>query len=118
MLMSLFALIPGPILYGYIIDKSCLLWTIKCGERGNCQLYDARQFRYYLNLTAMSLTGIGVFFDVLVWWYGSVVDLYGEADSIAKKPSLAVENGGKNGAVKQPSSITNGAQHRPQEEKK
>lgn len=78
MMVSLFALIPGPILYGYIIDNACLLWNSKCDQRGNCQLYDARQFRYYLNLTAMALTAIGVFFDVLVWWYGKDVDLYGE----------------------------------------
>lgn len=80
MMISLFALIPGPILYGYIIDNACLLWNTKCGQRGNCQLYDARQFRYYLNLTAMALTGVGVFFDGLVWWYGKDVDLYGEQD--------------------------------------
>lgn len=81
MLISLFALIPGPILYGYIIDRSCLIWNTKCGQRGNCQLYDARQFRYYLNITAMLLTVIGVVFDVLVWWYGKDVDLYGEVEA-------------------------------------
>lgn len=83
MLVSLFALIPGPILYGRLIDSTCLVWTEKCsGSRGNCQLYDQRAFRYLINLTALSLTTIGVFFDVLVWKYGSNLDLYGDREAV------------------------------------
>lgn len=81
MLISLFALIPGPILYGRIIDSTCLVWTEQCsGLRGNCQLYDQKKFRYYVNLTAFALTGVGVFFDFLVWKYGRDLDLYGERE--------------------------------------
>lgn len=81
MLISLFALIPGPILFGKIIDSTCLVWTEQCsGRKGNCQLYDQRRFRYYINLTALLLTGIGVFFDILVWKYGKTLDLYGERE--------------------------------------
>lgn len=81
MLISLFALIPGPILYGRIIDSTCLVWTEQCsGSRGNCQLYDQRKFRYYVNLTALALTTVGVFFDILVWKYGRNLDLYGERE--------------------------------------
>lgn len=83
MLVSLFALIPGPILYGRLIDSTCLVWTEKCsGSRGNCQLYDQRAFRYIINLTALSLTTIGVFFDVLVWKFGKNLDLYGEREAV------------------------------------
>lgn len=53
MLVSLFALIPGPIIYGWIIDSTCLVWTEECGQRGTCQLYDQRNFRYYVNISAM-----------------------------------------------------------------
>lgn len=83
MLVSLFALIPGPILYGRLIDSTCLVWTEKCsGSRGNCQLYDQRAFRYIINLTALSLTTIGVFFDILVWKFGKKLDLYGEREAV------------------------------------
>lgn len=87
MLISLFALIPGPILYGRIIDSTCLVWTEQCsGSRGNCQLYDQKKFRYYVNLTAFALTSVGVFFDFLVWKYGRDLDLYGEReDEMLKK---------------------------------
>lgn len=81
MLISLFALIPGPIMFGRIIDATCLVWTEQCsGRRGNCQLYDQRKFRYYINGTAFFLTGIGVFFDFLVWKFGKNLDLYGERE--------------------------------------
>lgn len=33
MLISLFALIPGPILFGRIIDSTCLVWTEQCSGR-------------------------------------------------------------------------------------
>ncbi|XP_058446034.1 solute carrier organic anion transporter family member 74D [Malaya genurostris] len=85
MMISLFALIPGPIIYGRIIDSTCLVWTEECGSRGNCQLYDQRLFRYYINLTALGLTAIGVFFDILVWWYGRSLDLYGDQEAQQKK---------------------------------
>lgn len=80
MLISLFALIPGPILYGWLIDKTCLIWNYKCERIGNCQLYDQTKFRYYINIAAFCLTFIGVMFDVLVWHYGKNVDLYGERE--------------------------------------
>ena len=54
--MSLFAMLPSPIIYGAIIDNTCLLWQVRacaldspsfdfclqeeCGETTNCLLYD------------------------------------------------------------------------------
>lgn len=99
MLISLLAMIPGPILYGWIIDSTCLVWTYKCGRLGNCQLYDRRKFRLLMNGTGLGelakelilflnhtkyirplpvLTTIGVCFDFLVWYYGRTLDLYSE----------------------------------------
>lgn len=95
MLISLFALIPGPILFGRIIDSTCLVWTEQCsGRRGNCQLYDQRRFRYLINLTAFALTSIGVFFDVLVWKFGKNLDLYGEREEeMLQKKQKDFKNG-------------------------
>lgn len=53
MLISLLAMIPGPILYGWIIDSTCLVWTYKCGRLGNCQMYDRRRFRLLMNSTGL-----------------------------------------------------------------
>lgn len=81
MMISLFALIPGPIIFGRIIDSTCLVWTETCHGRGNCQLYDQTKFRYYVNILALSLTSIGVIFDILVWYHGRHLDLYGEKEA-------------------------------------
>lgn len=97
MLISLFALIPGPIMYGKIIDTTCLVWTEQCsGSRGNCQLYDQRKFRYYINLTAFALTTVGVFFDILVWKYGRNLDLYGEREEEMLKKQQKRKNWSEN----------------------
>lgn len=53
MFVSLFALIPGPILYGIIIDQTCLIWEDTCGSNGNCWYYDKERFRWSLNCTAI-----------------------------------------------------------------
>lgn len=94
MLISLFALIPGPIIYGWVIDSTCLVWNFKCEKRGNCQLHDQRQFRVYINCLAMILTSVGVFFDILVWHYGKNLDLYGEKEQ--KMLELQNKNKSKN----------------------
>lgn len=52
MLISLFALIPGPIIYGSIIDSTCIIWDGSCGTTGNCWVYNPVDFRFYVNSTA------------------------------------------------------------------
>lgn len=86
-MISLFAMIPGPILFGYIIDSTCLIWNDNHGSQGNCQIYDQKRFRHYVNLTAMSLTAIGTGFDVLVWWHGRDLQLYIDDDETVLKSS-------------------------------
>lgn len=52
MIISLFALIPGPIIYGAIIDSTCLIWEESCGTRGNCWFHHRENFRYLVNITS------------------------------------------------------------------
>lgn len=33
-------LIPGPIIFGHLLDLSCKLWQNICGHRGRCFVYD------------------------------------------------------------------------------
>lgn len=53
MMISLFALIPGPIIFGRIIDSTCLVWTQTCNGTGNCQLHDQTKFRYSVNFLSV-----------------------------------------------------------------
>ncbi|GJQ65789.1 hypothetical protein Trydic_g11957 [Trypoxylus dichotomus] len=75
-MISLMALIPGPILYGIIIDSTCLVWNESCGWSGNCFTYDRSKMRIYLNSTAIVLTSCGIIFDVAVWCLGKNLNLY------------------------------------------
>jgi len=52
MMLSLFALIPGPIIFGRIIDATCLVWTETCNGIGNCQLHDQTKFRFSVNFVS------------------------------------------------------------------
>lgn len=82
MTISLFALIPAPIMYGAIIDSTCLIWEESCGSRGNCWFHHGRNFRYLVNISSAGFSIIGVLFDVAVCYLGKNLDLYGaqEAD--------------------------------------
>ncbi|KAH7946470.1 hypothetical protein HPB49_025507 [Dermacentor silvarum] len=40
-LIRLLGTIPGPIVFGYLIDRSCILWQSTCsGKRGACAIYE------------------------------------------------------------------------------
>lgn len=45
MLMSLFAFIPSPIIFGSLLDNTCLVWGKTCSGNGNCWLYDGETLR-------------------------------------------------------------------------
>lgn len=46
-IFRLFGYIPAPIIFGSLIDSTCLLWQSTCGEKGGrCLIYDIETFRY------------------------------------------------------------------------
>lgn len=68
-IFRLFGYIPAPILFGNLIDSSCLLWKSTCGEKGGrCLLYDIEKFRYkYVGLCAV-VKIIASFIFAVDWW--------------------------------------------------
>ncbi|KAG8273909.1 hypothetical protein J6590_011455 [Homalodisca vitripennis] len=78
MLMSMFAFIPSPILFGYFIDKTCLVWGKTCSGTGNCWLYNAESLRFLLNFTATGFVTIGTVFDAGVWYYVKDLKIFDE----------------------------------------
>ncbi|XP_073992064.1 organic anion transporting polypeptide 33Ea isoform X2 [Rhodnius prolixus] len=80
LLVSLFAFIPGPVLFGGIIDSTCLIWDDNCGKRGNCWFYDKTSFRITMNTYAACLTSLGVLLDAIVCYLGKDLKLYDEDD--------------------------------------
>ncbi|KAJ8669939.1 hypothetical protein QAD02_001198 [Eretmocerus hayati] len=90
MLISIFALIPGPIIFGAIMDSTCLVWDMSCKTRGNCWIYHRDSFRYYVNLTSACLSLCGAFFDGIVCYLSKGVDLYGDLDETEpKRPTFS-----------------------------
>lgn len=57
-LFSFSGSIPGPILFGKIIDMTCLVWQTNCRGDGACFYYDNQQMSY-------NLLGVGLAFNIL-----------------------------------------------------
>ncbi|KAM8711496.1 hypothetical protein ACLKA7_000613 [Drosophila subpalustris] len=87
MICSLFAFIPSPIFFGWLIDKYCLLWGKTCSNQGNCWLYDTESLRYVLNFTAGAFLLAGGFFNIAVWYYAKDLQIFddNEGTDAAKK---------------------------------
>lgn len=45
MLFRVLAFMPGPVLYGSVIDTTCILWGKKCGKQTSCLYYNLDGFR-------------------------------------------------------------------------
>ncbi|KAF1378153.1 hypothetical protein PFLUV_G00187410 [Perca fluviatilis] len=58
MLFRVLAFMPGPVLYGSIIDTTCILWGKKCGRNTSCQYYNLDHFRQrFLGLQVVFVCG-------------------------------------------------------------
>ncbi|XP_046584239.1 solute carrier organic anion transporter family member 2A1-like [Haliotis rubra] len=56
--VSVLVYLPVPIVYGKIIDTTCIVWNYACGARGSCALYDLVDLR--LKITGMNVCGNAV----------------------------------------------------------
>ncbi|XP_050681261.1 solute carrier organic anion transporter family member 3A1 [Leptidea sinapis] len=68
-IFRLFGYIPAPIVFGNLIDSTCILWKQSCGENsGRCLLYDIEQFRFrYVGLCGgIKIVALGIF--LVDWW--------------------------------------------------
>ncbi|KAK0171245.1 hypothetical protein PV328_008995 [Microctonus aethiopoides] len=111
MIVSLFALIPGPIVYGFIIDQSCLIWDYSCGTQGNCWYYDKDKFRYVFNVTGACFTFIALLLDACVCYLCRDLDLYG-ADEEDKRRAFIQETEAQNAHVKNDDKTKNDAKEK------
>jgi len=60
--------IPGPLLFGWAIDHSCLLWEQKCdGSTGACLYYDNHQMGWLLLALCAACKVLTVIFSLLGW---------------------------------------------------
>lgn len=80
LLLLLFAgFIPGPIIYGAVVDNTCLLWaTTPCGKRGNCWLYDLDSLRLWYHGITIGCFVVSSVFEVLLAIFARQLNLYGD----------------------------------------
>uniref|UniRef100_A0A182WBM8 Kazal-like domain-containing protein n=1 Tax=Anopheles minimus TaxID=112268 RepID=A0A182WBM8_9DIPT len=76
---TLFSFLPAPIIFGAIIDRTCVLWGRTCAKRGNCWLYDGEALRVSMNYTAAVFVIIGTCFDMGTWYYSKNFKIFDDA---------------------------------------
>jgi solute carrier organic anion transporter family, member 4A len=67
--VRIFGTIPAPILFGRLIDESCILWQESCGnDSGACLLYDNKVMSRHMLLLALVGKSCSVLFFFLAWY--------------------------------------------------
>ena len=94
---------PGPVIFGAIIDGTCSLWKYTCGERQSCLLYDITYFRNSVHGYSAVATTVAMTTVIMLYIYFRVkgVTQWRETE---KKPetenTVVVENVEKNHTVR------------------
>jgi len=91
--MSLLALLPSPIVYGALIDKSCILWQEECGDTTNCLLYNTENLRKIVMLFTAGIIFLAALCDVAVCYYAKDVDIFYDSSSNNESELSTDENG-------------------------
>ncbi|XP_071044551.1 solute carrier organic anion transporter family member 74D [Parasteatoda tepidariorum] len=89
--IGLFGNVPCPVIYGAVVDSTCLFWEDNCGEPGACRLYDPMKFRMMFHgLTAIIMFGAFIV-DAFVCYKASSVRFHDdEAPVEARPPPLPI----------------------------
>ncbi|CAD6189259.1 unnamed protein product [Caenorhabditis auriculariae] len=76
LLVSLFGTLPSPILWGFVIDATCMVWDHTCsGERGSCAIYHPQKLRVWMHVLYVIVRGISLTMDLYVWWYAKHLNI-------------------------------------------
>jgi len=60
--------LPGPVLFGFAIDRSCLLWEKNCdGSTGSCLYYDNHEMAWLMFAVCISCKALCTVFGLLGW---------------------------------------------------
>ncbi|KAH0515289.1 Solute carrier organic anion transporter family member 4A1 [Microtus ochrogaster] len=60
--------IPGPIAFGWVIDKACLLWQDQCGHQGSCFVYQNEAMSRYMLIAGLTFKVLGFLFFVTAYF--------------------------------------------------
>ena len=80
------AFTPYPLIFGAIIDSTCMIWEKSCGKTGNCWLYDLEKFRVYLHVSSFIFLMLGVLCETAaIFFTNNIRDLYDDEEQIEMK---------------------------------
>ena len=97
-LLSLFAMLPSPIIYGKIIDGACILWQNICGgETGNCLTYDTVKLRTRYMFTTAGIMFLGVIADMAVCYEAKDLIIFRENED--EKPKRSKDSQDESGTL-------------------
>lgn len=66
--IGLFGNVPCSVIYGAVVDSTCLVWEMVCGKTGACSLYDTKAFRQYFHGTTSAIMLCAFVVDLIVWY--------------------------------------------------
>jgi len=85
--------LPAPLIYGWVIDRSCILWDDECGGSTNCLEYDNWKMRISLCLLAVLPNTASVAFYFFAFKLLKERGFVGEGENLEESPSV---QGGRN----------------------
>lgn len=66
-MVSLFATLPSPLLWGAIFDSACLVWTESCSDQsGACAIYDPTLLRNRVHIIYVAIRFVAALTDIYV----------------------------------------------------
>ncbi|CAM1312894.1 Uncharacterised protein g6121 [Pycnogonum litorale] len=94
-LISAFAFIPYPLIYGALVDSSCAVWEKTCSGTGHCWVYDTDKFRERLHGVSAGLFFAASFFFMIVWYLSkNIKNMYGEDVIVSEAPTTVTDLNG------------------------
>ena len=82
---------PGPVIFGMIIDKTCSLWKYTCGERQSCLLYDIGFFRNAIHTYGLVTSVLATLILSTLYFYFRVKGLTDWGDQLQANATMEKE---------------------------
>lgn len=68
LILSSVGSMPGPVIFGAFIDKTCNLWEKRCGEIGACLEYNNSQLSYLILAAGLLFQGRNIVSTCFTLW--------------------------------------------------
>lgn len=86
-IVRLLGTIPAPMIFGTLIDDTCILWQESCHDAGACLVYDNQSLsRYMLSLALIAKICSTAFFFGAAWSYVPPKQLQNNDETIEVSP--------------------------------